>query len=679
MINEKASKYISLISISLAVIFVFVSVFALKSFNSTEAVSTSGQASTIETVLNKNIVTNIDIKIKESDWEWLIENATDEEYRSADITINGETFYNVGVRPKGNSSLSSVANDDTTDRYSLKIDFGQYVDGQTYHGIRKLALNNNISDATYMKEAISYDIYNFFGIPTPEYSYSNIKINGEQWGLYLALEVIEERFVEKNYGELEGNLYKPETMGVGAKKDEGNKDAMPDMKNNQGKEGGMMNPPNMPNNEGNNKEGNKPMNIPNENQNMAGNMNKENAGMGQMSSMMGGKNNEGADFKYIDDNISSYSTLRDSAVFKSTTDEDFENVIEMMKSLENGRDIEKYLNVDEVLKYFAVNTFLVNLDSYSGGMYHNYYLYENNGVCEILPWDLNLSFGGFATNSGSRAVNFPIDSPVTGNLENFPLIGKLLENDEYKEKYHEYLEKIVNEYFKSGIFSTTVINNDKLIGDYVKIDSTAFYTYDEYKNAIKELLVFGEDRTKSVEAQLNGEQTSTEYGNIETSLNLKALGEQNMGGKMPNDKMNEENLVNNNEENNNGQAIPEDGRPFNVGNIGEAPNNINNPNGNMDNKMPNMGNMPTQENIQEAMKILNNRDYSSLSEEEKKQLNDLGISEENINMFNNISKQGERGEARESFNKTYYVILGVVILTLLISLVFVTKYRRKRY
>ncbi len=69
-----------------------------------------------------------------------------------------------------------------------------------------------------MKEAISYDIYNFLGIPTPEYSYSNIKINGEQWGLYLALEVIEERFVEKNYGELEGNLYKPETMGVGAKK-----------------------------------------------------------------------------------------------------------------------------------------------------------------------------------------------------------------------------------------------------------------------------------------------------------------------------------------------------------------------------------------------------------------------------------------------------------------------------
>ncbi|MDZ4993352.1 spore coat protein CotH [Clostridium perfringens] len=680
MINEKVSKYISLISISLAVIFVFVSIFALKSVDYTEAVTTSGQSSNIETVLDKNTVTDINIKIKESDWEWLIENAMEEEYRSADITINGETFFNVGVRPKGNSSLSSVANDDTTDRYSLKIDFGQYVDGQTYHGIRKLALNNNISDATYMKEAISYDIYDFLGVPTPEYSYSNIKINGEEWGLYLAVEVIDERFVEKNYGELEGNLYKPETMGVGAKKGDGNdKNAMPDMKNNQGKEGGMMNPPNMPNNAGNNNEGNNPMNIPNENQKAESDKNEEKAGMGQMPSMMGGKNNEGADLKYIDDNVSSYSTLRDSAVFKSTKDKDFENVIEMMKSLENGTDIESHLNVDEVLKYFAVNTFLVNLDSYSGGMYHNYYLYENNGVCEIIPWDLNMSFGGFSVNSGSRAINFPIDSPVTGNLEDAPLIGKLLENNEYKEKYHEYLEKIANEYFKSGIFNTTVTNNDKLIGDYVKIDSTAFYNYEEYKNAIKELLVFGNDRTKSVEAQLKGEQVSTEYGTITTSLNLQALGEQNMGRKMPNDKMNGENLGNNNEKNDNGQDIPQGGAAFNEGNKGEVPNNIDNPNGAPNNEIPNMAKMPSQENIQKAMNILNNREYSSLSEEEKNQLTELGISEENINMFKNMPRQNEKEVYQTPFNKIYFILLGVLSFILLISILFVSKYKRRKY
>ena len=95
-------------------------------------------------------------------------------------------------------------------------------------------------------------------------------------------------------------------------------------------------------------------------------------------------------------------------------------------------DIESYLNVDEVLRYFAANTFLVNLDSYASNMNHNYYLYEDDGVVSILPWDYNLSFGGFQAGSASSAINFPIDSPVSGTLEDNPLIANLLEVDEYK-------------------------------------------------------------------------------------------------------------------------------------------------------------------------------------------------------------------------------------------------------
>lgn len=244
---------------------------------------------------------------------------------------------------------------------------------------------------------------------------------------------------------------------------------------------------------------------------------------------MGNKDSQGADLKYIDDDIDSYSILRDSAVFKSTTDKDFKNVIDMMESLSTGKDIESYLNVDEVLKYFAVNTFLVNLDSYSGGMYHNYYLYEKDGVSEILPWDLNMSFGGFSVKDGEKAINFPIDSPVTGNIEDAPLIGKLLENDNYKEIYHEYLKQISDNYFSSGTFNNRVTQINKLISNYVKKDATAFYNYEEYKTGVSELLTFGKDRTKSVQAQLNAEQSSTEYGNIVTTLNLSALGQQNMG------------------------------------------------------------------------------------------------------------------------------------------------------
>ncbi|UOW67857.1 CotH kinase family protein [Paraclostridium bifermentans] len=520
MINDKQSKYISVISIILSVVFIVVSIYIPKNKTDIET------SSNIEDVLDKNSITSIDIKIKESDWKWLLENATKEEYKSADVTINGETFNNVGIRPKGNSSLTSVANDSTTDRYSIKIDFGQYVDGQTYHGIRKLALNNNISDATYMKEAISYDIYNFLGIATPEYSYTDIKINGSDWGLYLGIEVIDERFIEKNYGEISGNLYKPETMNMGGNKGNNGEIQRPDMDGNKPQMGD--NHPNMDGNIPKMDEVPPDMNgdAPNILQNQ--NVSREDEDNGG-APKMGNKDSQGADLKYIDDDIDSYSILRDSAVFKNTTDKDFKNIIDLMESLKTGENIENYLNVDEVLKYFAVNTFLVNLDSYSGGMYHNYYLYEKDGVSEILPWDLNMSFGGFAVKEEEKAINFPIDSPVTGNLEDAPLIGKLLENDDYKEIYHKYLKQISDSYFSSGTFNNRVTQINKLISNYVKKDATAFYNYEEYKTGVTELLTFGKDRVKSVQAQLNGEQSSTEYGNVVTTLNLPALGQQNMG------------------------------------------------------------------------------------------------------------------------------------------------------
>lgn len=74
------------------------------------------------------------------------------------------------------------------------------------------------------------------------------------------------------------------------------------------------------------------------------------------------------------------------------------------------------LDVYEVLRYFAANTFLVNLDSYVSNMNHNYYIYEKDGIVSILPWDYNLSFAGFQARSTSNTINFSIDSPVSDSL-----------------------------------------------------------------------------------------------------------------------------------------------------------------------------------------------------------------------------------------------------------------------
>ena len=52
------------------------------------------------------------------------------------------------------TSLSSIASDPDTDRYSFKLEFDHYIKGQTCYGLDKLILNNNYADATNMKEAV---------------------------------------------------------------------------------------------------------------------------------------------------------------------------------------------------------------------------------------------------------------------------------------------------------------------------------------------------------------------------------------------------------------------------------------------------------------------------------------------------------------------------------------------
>ncbi len=159
-------------------------------------------------------IISVNIKMDEDDWNEMLENAISEEYYQCDVEINGTTFRNVAIRPKGNTSLSSIADDPDTDRYSFKLEFDYYVDGQTCYGLDKLILNNNYADATNMKEALVYDMFQSIGADASLYNYAQISVNGEYWGVYLALEAVEDSFLMRNYGAQNGDLYKPEgSMG----------------------------------------------------------------------------------------------------------------------------------------------------------------------------------------------------------------------------------------------------------------------------------------------------------------------------------------------------------------------------------------------------------------------------------------------------------------------------------
>ena len=105
-------------------------------------------------------------------------------------------------------------------------------------------------------------------------------------------------------------------------------------------------------------------------------------------------NNKETSLIYIDDNTSSYSKIFDSVVTKGLTELDKKNYIKMVKALNTGENMDKYLDIDEILRYFAANTFLVNLDSYAGSMKHNTYMKKmefSKYYLGILTFPLELS------------------------------------------------------------------------------------------------------------------------------------------------------------------------------------------------------------------------------------------------------------------------------------------------
>lgn len=498
--------------------------------------ATGGAGVTMEyesALFDTNEILRIDISMDGEAWDEMLENAISETYYSCDVAINGSTFYNVGIRPKGNTSLSSIVSDPDSDRYSFKLEFDQYVAGQTCFGLDKLILNNNYADATNMKEAIVYDMYRFLDADASLYNYAEIYINGAYWGVYLALEAVEDSFLLRNYGAGSGELYKPENMEMGGGGNAG--DRRPDMNApnfsfpESSENGGVKAFSEMPPFQNETGDG---QTLPAE-EPFAFRTGKENLEISSSNGFGGfSMRSGGSDLNYTDDNLDSYSAIWAGAV-TDTDDKDHERVVAALKNISQGADIETCMDIDNLLKYIAVHTFAVNLDSLSGTMAHNYYLYESGGQLNILPWDYNLSFGGMGGGSGaSDVVNDAIDTPFL--ITNF--FDALLENEEYLARYHAYLRRLADEYVDGGVFDETYTRIRGQIDTLVQNDSTAFYTYDAYRAGSEMLYAVVKLRAESVRGQLDGTIPSTDAAQREnpemlldaSSIDIETMG--TMGG-----------------------------------------------------------------------------------------------------------------------------------------------------
>ena len=383
-------------------------------------------------------VHRVDIQVE--DWEAFLASAPEEEYIPATVEIDGEAFRQVGLRAKGNNSLRLTAEYGLS-RYSLKLEFDHYTDG-SYHGLDKLSLDASFQDNSYLKTWLAFDIMEFLGVPTPLRSFVWVTVNGQPWGLFLAVEEPEEAFARRNFGANHGQLYKPDYRSLA----------------------------------------------------------EENADV---------------HLRYTTDEPEDYPGIFENAKLDPSA-ADRQRLVDSLKTLDSGQRLEEAVDVDEVLRYFVGQVFVMNWDSYLGHTGHNYLLYEEEGKLSMLPWDYNLAFGTYALGmtdpitDPNVLLNYPILTPAPGEyMTKRPLYHKLMQVEEYFQQYQAYFRWFLAEYVESGELSAALWQTAELIAPYVEADPTAFCSYENHRLAVETLEQVCLLRAESARGQLEGRYPAT--------------------------------------------------------------------------------------------------------------------------------------------------------------------------
>jgi hypothetical protein len=177
------------------------------------------------------------------------------------------------------------------------------------------------------------------------------------------------------------------------------------------------------------------------------------------------------------------------ANYEMKSDSGWTSFINFIEALNNpNKNIEDYLHVDQALWMHAFNNVMVNLDSYTGRLSHNFYVYlDKSGCFNPIVWDFNLSLGGFRFDGGGK----PLDNEELATLSPYvhfknknpkrPLIVNLLSNSLYRKMYIAHMKTILDENFNNGSFDKRVDELHDFIANEVKNDPVKLYSVEDFE------------------------------------------------------------------------------------------------------------------------------------------------------------------------------------------------------
>ena len=383
--------------------------------------NTEWAAGELDWLFDMNVLPEICIEVTQEQWNALLaeydRDSNTNAYVHCDVNFKSKgeehDFVDAGLRLRGNTSRrrpegngGEMHQTDNTDwhhcHFMINLRKYQKDDAHELHNVRKLHLKWHKDDRAYCRELYCYDLFRRYGIWTAPYSsYCRLWIHVEgdskpaYYGVYEMIEAIDDKFVKKRkdmFGDHKHNLWKCRW-------------------------GATLNYEDIYN----------------------------------------------TSIYYDDDTGSNYVYE-----LKSNT-ENFDaaraQLIEFTKNLtqRKGQDFHDWIasvcDVKLLLRTYAVNVVVGMWDDYWNNS-NNYYIYfnssdKNNYKFFFIPFDYDNTLGT-SSNCGVQSDSGRQDPLVWGDTNRNPLIGKLLQFDDYRTIYIDALNELCNPannlfYYQSSI------------------------------------------------------------------------------------------------------------------------------------------------------------------------------------------------------------------------------------
>ena len=156
-------------------------------------------AQTTDDLFNPESVQRIELWLNSSDWAKLKASFQENTYYPADLTWNGQTVRNVGIRSRGLGSRSAT-------KPGLRVDFDRYASGQQFLGLKSFVLDNLTQDPSGIKETVAMRFFARLGIPAPRETHAQVFVNGAYAGLYGLVESVDKTMMGRVFGSIGDNV-----------------------------------------------------------------------------------------------------------------------------------------------------------------------------------------------------------------------------------------------------------------------------------------------------------------------------------------------------------------------------------------------------------------------------------------------------------------------------------------